>query len=53
MVHKIDLDTPIADIIEYVKDNEAITKAFLKANLVVNQYQHPYQLVVVRIVILC
>lgn len=42
MVHKIDLDTPIADIIEYVKDNEAITKAFLKANLVVNQYQHPY-----------
>ena len=42
MVHKIDLDTPIADIIEYVKDNEAITKAFLKANLVINQYQHPY-----------
>ena len=41
-MNKIKLDTPLQDIIEYVKDNEAITKAFLKANLVINQYQHPY-----------
>ena len=36
------LDTPLEEIIELVNGNEAITKAFLKANLVVNQYQRPY-----------
>ena len=36
------LDTPLEEIIELVNGNEAITKAFLKANLVINQYQRPY-----------
>lgn len=41
-MNEINLKTSLIDIIEYTKDNESITKAFLKANSVIKQFNTPY-----------